>query len=219
MGVKSYIFAVNMMETINYCEDQFNEIQKAVRTFTVKTMALKMPLEHYIPISALQGHNLAEPCEWLSWYKGPTVLEALKQYKVPPLRYKLEKRALRISIRNVFKIGGVGTVPVGRVLSGVLKSGSVIQIEPGNFKVEVKSIQLFGKDVMEAKPGDNIGFNVKGVSVRDLGRGKVVGEFKKDPPHVPKNFLVKISVLKGKIREGYAPTLHCMTGQVTCVFK
>lgn len=73
-------------------------------------------------------------------------------------------------------------MPVGRVLSGVLKVGSTLQIEPGNIKTEVKSIQLYGKEVLEAKPGDNVGFNVKGVSVRDLGRGKVVGEFKKEPP-------------------------------------
>ncbi len=176
-------------------------------------MAIKnMPMEHYIPISALHGHNLVTHCKWMPWYIGPSVLQALEEYKISPLRYKLEKRALRISIRNVYKIGGVGTVAVGRVLSGVLRPGMKLQIEPGNLITEIKSIQMYHKDVERAGPGANVGFNMKNVSVRDLGRGKVVGEFKNHPPHTPKNFLVKLTVLKGRIREGYAPTLHCMTG-------
>ena len=87
---------------------------------------------------------------------------------------------------------GIGTVPVGRVETGILKPGMIVTIAPAGITTEVKSVEMHHEALTEALPGDNVGFNVKNLSVKDLKRGFVAGDSKNDPPKEAKSFNAQV---------------------------
>jgi len=151
------------------------------------------------------------------WWKGPTLIEALDSVTEP--KRPIDK-PLRIPIQDVYKIGGIGTVPSGRVETGVLKTGMTVSFAPANVApTEVKSIEMHHKDIPEASAGDNIGFNVK-VPVKEIRRGYVCGEAKRDPPLPAESFIAQVIVLNhpNEIHAGYCPVVDCHTAHVACKF-
>jgi elongation factor 1-alpha len=160
------------------------------------------------------GDNLAKASTNTPWYKGPTLLEALNNLKVPD---KPTNLPLRVPVQDVYTISGVGTVPVGRVETGVMRKNDKIVFQPANVTGEVKSIEMHHEEVPEAFPGDNIGWNVRGVSKKDIRRGDVCGSVEK-PPTVAKEFKAQIVVLQhpSAISAGYTPVFHCHTAQIAC---
>lgn len=169
----------------------------------------------FVPVSGWTGENLIEKTPNMPWYTGPTVVEALDAIEAPK---RPTDKPLRIPIQDVYKINGVGTVPVGRVETGVLKPGTVITIAPVGITTEVKNIEMHHSNVLEAVPGDNIGFNVKGVSVKDIKRGYVCGDSKNDPPKGCADFVAQVIVLNhpGEIVPGYSPVVDCHTSHIAC---
>jgi len=153
----------------------------------------------------------------LKWFKGPTLLEALDAI-IPPKRPT--EKPLRLPLQDVYKIGGIGTVPVGRVETGILKPNMVIQFAPSGLSTEVKSVEMHHEALAEAIPGDNVGFNVKGLSIKDIKRGMVCGDTKNDPPKETANFLAQVIILNhpGQIGNGYCPVLDCHTAHIACKF-
>jgi elongation factor 1-alpha len=151
----------------------------------------------------------------MPWYKGGTLVETLDAVIKEP--EKPIDKPLRLPVQDVYSITGVGTVPVGRVETGVLRVGDTIVFEPAGVKGEVKSIEIFHKQIPEAKPGDNIGFNVRGVAKEQIRRGDVVGHVN-NPPTVAKEFIAQIIVLQhpSVITAGYTPVFHCHTASVAC---
>uniref|UniRef100_A0A8C2LPV6 EEF1A1 n=1 Tax=Cricetulus griseus TaxID=10029 RepID=A0A8C2LPV6_CRIGR len=190
-----------------YSQKRYEEIVKEVIAF--------------VPISGWNGDNMLEPSANMPWFKGwkvtrkdgsasgTTLLEALDCI-LPPTRPT--DKPLRLPLQDVYKIGGIGTVPVGRVETGVLKM--VVTFAPVNVTTEVKSVEMHHEALSEALPGDNVGFNVKNVSVKDVRRGNVAGDSKKDPP------MEAVIILShpGQISAGYAPVLDCHTAHIACKF-
>jgi elongation factor 1-alpha len=152
----------------------------------------------------------------MSWYKGPTLFEALDNFEVPR---KSSTKPLRLPVQDVYTITGVGTVPVGRVETGELKVGDTLVFMPSGSKGEVKSIETHHVQMKTAGPGDNIGFNIRGVSQQDVRRGDVGGHVDK-PPTVAKEFIGQIIVIyhPTAIAAGYSPVLHAHTSQTACRF-
>jgi len=153
----------------------------------------------------------------LSWYKGPTLLEALDGVE-PPKRPS--DKPLRLPLQDVYKIGGIGTVPVGRVETGILKPGMTVTFAPAGVTTEVKSVEMHHEALVQATPGDNVGFNCKNISVKDVRRGFVCGDAKQDPPQETDFFNAQVIVLNhpGQIHAGYAPVLDCHTAHIACKF-
>jgi len=153
----------------------------------------------------------------MPWYKGPCLLEALDQ--VHPPKRPTEK-PLRVPLQDVYKISGIGTVPVGRVESGVMKPGQHVIFAPSTIVSDVKSIEMHHQSIPQAVPGDNIGFNVKNVSVKELRRGMVASDAQKDPAAGALSFQAQVIVMNhpGKIHSGYSPVLDCHTAHVACRF-
>merc|ERR1712166_413753 len=118
-------------------------------------------------------------------------------------------------------IGGIGTVPVGRVETGVIKAGMIVNFGPVGTVTEVKSVEMHHEKVDEATPGDNVGFNVKNLSVKDIKRGYVCSDSKNDPRKDTEMFVAQVIVLNhpGEIRNGYAPVLDCHTAHIACKFS
>jgi elongation factor 1-alpha len=219
LGVKQMIVLVNKMDekSVNWSEARFNEIKNEVSNF-LKKIGYNPEQIPFVPISGWLGDNMMEKSTNLPWYKGPTLLEALDSVKEP--KRPIDK-PLRIPLQDVYKIGGIGTVPVGRVETGILKPGAVVTFAPAMITTEVKSIEMHHEALEQACPGDNIGFNVKNVSVKDLRRGFVAGDSKVDPPADTDNFVAQVIVLNhpGQIHAGYAPVLDCHTAHIACKFS
>jgi elongation factor 1-alpha len=214
LGIKQIIAVINKMDTVNYDEKRFNEVkEEAEKLF--KMIGYKVEEIPFIPISAYMGDNVVKKSDKMPWYKGGTLIETLDAVIKEP--EKPINKPLRLPVQDVYSITGVGTVPVGRVETGVLKVGDTVVFEPAGVKGEVKSIEIFHKQIPEAKPGDNVGFNVRGVAKEQIKRGDVVGHVN-NPPTVAKEFIAQIIVLQhpSVIAAGYTPVFHCHTASVAC---
>jgi len=219
LGVKQLIVGVNKMDdkTVNYSETRFNEIKNEVSNF-IKKIGYNPKNVPFVPISGWNGDNMLEASPNMPWWKGHTLLGALDSV-TPPVR-PVEK-PLRVPLQDVYKIGGIGTVPVGRVETGIMKPGMVVTFAPCALTTEVKSVEMHHEQLTEAKPGDNIGFNVKNVSVKDIRRGFVAGDANNDPPSEIDTFNAQVIVLNhpGQIHAGYAPVVDCHTAHIACKWK
>merc|ERR1711871_1691743 len=218
LGVKQMIVACNKMDdvSVKYGEGRYREIKAEVSTYLKKVgyKPMKIP---FVPISGWMGDNMIERSTNMDWYKGPYLLDSLDNAK-PPKR-PVDK-PLRLPLQDVYKIGGIGTVPVGRVETGIIKPAMVVTFAPANITTEVKSVEMHHESLAEANPGDNVGFNVKNVSVKDIRRGMVAGNSKNDPPKQTENFTAQVIVLNhpGQICAGYQPVLDCHTAHIACKF-
>lgn len=235
LGVKQLIVGVNKMDSTEppYSEARYEEIMKEVSAY-VKKVGYNPKAVAFVPISGWHGDNMLEPSEKMSWFKGweierkegkatgkvtgKTLFEALDSI-LPPKRPT--DKPLRLPLQDVYKISGIGTVPVGRVETGIIKPGVVVTFAPPNLVTEVKSVEMHHESLSEALPGDNVGFNVKNVSVKDIKRGMVAGDNKNDPPKKANNFTAQVIVLNhpGEIHAGYAPVLDCHTAHIACKFS
>jgi elongation factor 1-alpha len=218
LGVTQLIVAINKMDATKpeFSEARFNEVKTEVAGI-LKTVGYKVDKIPFIPISAYKGENIAKATKKMTWYKGPALVEALNSLQVPP---KPVDKPLRLPIQDVYSITGAGTVPVGRVETGVLKVGAKVHFMPSDKVGEVKSIEMHHEQIPQAEPGDNVGFNVRGVDKKDLRRGDVAGPTDK-PPSVAKSFTAQIIVLNhpSVITVGYTPVFHVHTAQVACTFE
>jgi elongation factor 1-alpha len=217
LGVKQIVVVVNKMdsESVNWSQERFEEIREEVQGFLAKIgYRGEIP---FVPVSGWHGDNMIEPSDNMPWWTGNTLLQQLDAVK-PPKR--ATNKPLRVPVQDVYKIGGIGTVPVGRVETGVMTPGMPIVFAPVGLVTEVKSIEMHHESLAEATPGDNVGFNVKGVAVKQLKRGYVAGEVNNDPPLSSLDFLAQIIVLNhpGEIHAGYTPVLDCHTAHIACRF-
>ena len=219
LGVKQMIVCVNKMDdkTVNWSKDRFEEIKKEMTDY-LKKVGYNPEKIPFVPISGWHGDNMIEKSANLKWFDGPTLLEALDNI-IPPKR-PVDK-PLRLPLQDVYKIGGIGTVPVGRVETGVLKPGMTVSFAPGGASSEVKSVEMHHEQLQEAIPGDNVGFNVKGLSTKDIRRGNVAGDTKNDPPKECVDFFAQVIILNhpGQIAAGYCPVLDCHTAHIACKFQ
>merc|ERR1712157_440441 len=229
-GVKQLIVAVNKMDSTEppYSEARFEEIKKKVSGF-IKKVGYNPVAVPFVPISGWHGDNMLQTSTNMSWYKGwnverkegkasgTTLLEALDSI-IPPTRPT--DKPLRLPLQDVYKIGGIGTVPVGRVETGIIKPGMVVTFAPVGLTTEVKSVEMHHESLPEAVPGDNVGFNVKNVSVKDIKRGFVASDSKNKPASGCQDFTAQVIVLNhpGQIHAGYQPVLDCHTAHIACKF-
>merc|ERR1712098_782069 len=229
LGVKQIIVAVNKMDSTEpkYSEARFKEISKEVSAY-VKKVGYN-PATVIVPISGFQGDNMLEKSANMPWWKKTKIERKSGSYDFETLFDALDNieppsrpvdKALRLPLQDVYKIGGIGTVPVGRVETGILKPGMVVNFAPTGPTTEVKSVEMHHEALVEAVPGDNVGFNVKNVSVKELKRGFVASDSKNDPAKEAADFTAQVIVLNhpGQIQAGYSPVLDCHTAHIACKF-
>jgi len=234
--VKQLIVGVNKIDSTNppYSEARYIEIKKEVSNY-IKKVGYNPDAVAFVPISGGHGDNMLEASSNISWFKGwevkrkkagsadfvtvkgVTLLDALDAIE-PPSRPT--DKPLRLPLQDVYKIGGIGTVPVGRVETGILKPGMVVVFAPQMLSTEVKSVEMHHESLPEAVPGDNVGFNIKNVSVKEIRRGNVCGDSKNDPPRGCEDFTAQVIVMNhpGQICPGYSPVLDCHTAHIACKF-
>ena len=229
LGVRQLIVAINKMDANGYSEERYHEIVREVSNF-IKKVGFNPKSVPFVPVSGWAGDNMLEPTANMPWYKGweketkagkssgKTLVEAIDAIE-PPVRPT--DRPLRLPLQDVYKIGGIGTVPVGRVETGIIKPGMTVYFAPSNVTTEVKSVEMHHESLAEGVPGDNVGFNVKNVSVKDIRRGNVASDAKNDPAAESASFKAQVIVMNhpGQISAGYSPVLDCHTAHIACRFN
>ncbi len=217
LGIRQLIVAINKMDDtqVNWGQDRYDEMKNEIGRM-LRTIGYKLEKIHFIPVSGWTGDNLLKKSEKMPWYTGPTMMEAFDLLELPA---KPTNKPLRVPVQDVYTITGIGTVPVGRVETGVLKPGMSIVFMPSNKTAEVKSIEMHHTAIPIAEPGDNIGINVRGIAKNDVHRGDVAGPAD-NPPTVAKEFIGQIIVIyhPTAIAAGYTPVLHYHTGQIAVRF-
>jgi elongation factor 1-alpha len=215
LGITQLIIAVNKMDAVKYEEKRFNEVKKDL-TDLIKMVGYKPDETLFIPVSSLAGDNIKVNSPNTPWYKGLPLVQALDTFKEPS---KPTDKPLRLPIQDVYSISGIGTVPVGRVETGIMKKGMKVSFMPANKDGEIKSIEMHHEEIPQAVPGDNVGFNVRGIGKGDIRRGDVCGPVEA-PPGVAEEFTAQIVVLQhpSALTVGYTPVFHCHTTQTACTF-
>jgi elongation factor 1-alpha len=217
LGIEQIIVVINKMDDASpaWSKDRYNEMVTEIKTL-LKAAQFDPAKVPFVPVSAWTGDNLTQQSAKMSWYTGPTLLASLDTLVIPP---KPVDQPLRVPVQDVYTITGVGTVPVGRIETGVLKVGDKVIFEPAGKQGEIKSIEMHHERMEKAEPGDNIGFNVRGIGKDDVRRGDVMGLVSK-PPKVVTEFTGQIIVIfhPRAIAVGYTPVLHAHTAQVAATF-
>ena len=217
LGVQQLIVAINKMDMKDYSEDVFKKVKTDVETL-LKTVGYDPSKVNFVPTASLPGENVSKKTEKMPWYKGPTLLEAFDLLNIPE---KPTHLPLRLPIQDVYNITGIGVVPVGKVETGIMKVGDKVIIVPARegkgVSGEVKSIEMHHEQLKQAIPGDNVGFNVRGIDKKDIARGDVLGHTD-NVPTVASEFTAQIVVLncKNVITVGYTPVFHIHTAQIAC---
>merc|ERR1712013_255056 len=240
LGVKEVIIAINKMDTTTppYSEERYKEIKGEVSNY-LKKIGYKVINIPFMPISGFHGDNMVhwdpnsgepQPPNNMKWFTGTTTGDDKKKSKVlktltdcldnvaEPTRPT--NKPLRLPLQDVYKIGGIGTVPVGRVETGIIKPAMVVTFGPTGLTTEVKSVEMHHESLPEAVPGDNVGFNIKNVSVKDIKRGYVTSDSKNKPASGVADFTAQVIVLNhpGQVSNGYSPVLDCHTAHIACKF-
>ena len=220
LGVKQLIVNVNKMDIsgVSWSEDRYNEVVAEVSNL-LKMAGFNPADVSFIPCSAFDGDNVFNKSDNTPWYSGPTLFEAIDAIDMPP---KPTDKPLRLPIQDVYKISGIGTVPVGKIETGVLHAGKTVMFNPSQQKAEVKSIEMHHTEVAKAEPGDNVGFNVRGLAATDIRRGDVAGYLDNEPSFVrhDETFVGNIQLMDipKAIGAGYTPVFHAHTAQVAVRF-
>jgi len=220
LGVKQLVVHVNKMDIsgVSWSEDKYNATCKEVGDL-LKMAGFNPADVPMIPASSLEGDNVFNKSANTPWYSGPTLFEAIDAVQMPP---KPVDKPLRLPIQDVYKISGIGTVPVGKIETGILHAGKTVVFNPSQQSAEVKSIEMHHTNVPKAEPGDNVGFNVRGLAATDIRRGDVAGYADSEPTFVrhDESFVGQIQLMDipKAVSVGYSPVFHAHTAQVAVKF-
>ena len=216
LGITQLAVAINKMDTVNFSEADYNEMKKMLGDQLLKMVGFNPDNIDFIPVASLLGDNVFKKSENTPWYNGPTLAQVIDGFQPPE---KPTTLPLRLPIQDVYSITGVGTVPVGRVETGIIKPGDKVIFEPAGAVGEIKTVEMHHEQLPSAEPGDNIGFNVRGVGKKDIKRGDVLGHTT-NPPTVAADFTAQIVVLQhpSVMTVGYTPVFHAHTAQIACTF-
>jgi sulfate adenylyltransferase subunit 1 (EFTu-like GTPase family) len=165
LGIKRQVVVlVNKMDMVDYSEESFKRIRDDI---SVELKQLDITPAYILPVSAREGDNVAKKSDKLSWFTGPTVLEALDSFQT----LKCEEKDLRFPVQDIYDIDG-DVIAVGRVEAGVLRSGEGVFILPEKKTGRLKEIRKFGENNLpEATTGDCVGIYLEGDK---LSRGQII---------------------------------------------
>jgi len=197
-GLKKIIVLLNKMDSVCWKESVFETVKKQTERI-LKRVGISSFC--YIPISALEGDNVAKRSSRMEWYKGPVFLDALDFFERDALR-KMRKNFLIFPIQDRY-----GKTAVGRIETGRIKRGEKVKVLPQERFVKIKEIKKFKKDLEEAKAGESVGIVVEG---KLLERGDIICSSKE--PKVVRDFNAFVFWMgKKPVREKESVFLRCAT--------
>jgi elongation factor 1-alpha len=219
MGVSQIAVNINKMDAVDYKEDVYKKVKEDV-SVVLKQAGYKPDTLNFLAISGFKGDNVAKKSTNMPWYKGPTVLEQIDLFKEPE---KPTNLPLRMPLQDVYEITGIGTVPVGKIETGIMKVGQKVVALPGRsgkgVEGEIRSIEMHHEQLPQGEAGDNVGVNIRGLGKKDIARGDVICDAKQ-PATIAEEFVAQVAVISHPtvIAKGYTPVFHVHTAQVPCQF-
>lgn len=229
LGVKQIIVCVNKMDerSVTYNKERFDEIRNEMVDMLSKvgykkeTITTTIPI---IPISGYMGDNLIQYSMNMPWWEGVevtnlngekmvvrTVLDALNNFVTLPQR--IADTPLRAPVSGVYKIKGVGDVITARIEQGKVQPGEEVVFLPTNSNSnpcggKIFTVEMHHKLIEAGNPGDNCGFNIKGLDKLNMPRSGDIMVLKKDATlKRAKSFTAQVQVLDhpGELKKGYTP--------------
>lgn len=211
LGVEQLIVAINKMDIVDYQKKNYEKVKKDLKRLTDK---VGFNIKHFVPVSAFEGAGITDK-KRLEWYKGPTFLEALNDFKEPK---RLVNKPLRMPIDKVLTIKGAGVVAIGKVKTGSVEKGEEVFLQPSGVKARVKQIEQHQEEIEEAKPGNNVGINLKEVDKKDVKKGDVICKPKDKISTARKGdkILARVAVLEHPrgLTKDHVPTIFAHTARV-----
>ena len=219
MGVQQVAVLINKMDVINWDEKKFTDVKDKL-TALLRNSGYDVSKVNFIAGSGFKGDNIAKRSANMPWYKGPTLLEQFDLFEEPK---KPTELPMRMPIQDVYEITGIGTVPVGKIETGIMKPGQKVIILPGRsgrgIAGEIKTVEMHHEALPQAIAGDNVGVNIRGVGKKDIARGDIICDASY-PATIAEEFTARIAVINHPtvIAKGYTPVFHVHTAQVPCQF-
>jgi sulfate adenylyltransferase large subunit len=154
LGIRQVILAINKMDLIGYDCNRFEGLKAQALTFLHR---LQIKPAYVIPISAMQGDNIATRSDNTGWYLGPSILEALDSFQITQ---EALDRPLRLPIQDIYQIDHK-EILVGRIASGKVSKGDEVIILPSGVRTRISSVELFQQEAVEAFAGQSIGITLE----------------------------------------------------------
>ena len=207
LGLNQIVVVLNKMDLVDFSSERFNAVKKDVQEW-LESIDIKPIL--YIPISAIEGYNIARGSKNMAWYSGPTFLASLDtlQNKQPP-----EDKPLLFPIQDVYKIADK-RVNAGRVESGVIEKGMKITILPSGRTTTINSIEKFLKDTDRAVASECIGITTADSVF--LERGNIVCRPGREPTLTDRIPASVFWMSKRDFTKDQKLTLRCATQETPC---
>ena len=203
VGIREICVVVNKLDAVGYDRDRYRsictEIVRLLATLGLKPYAI-------VPVSALEGENIASRSPRMPWYFGPCLLEVLDSFDAKAL----EERPFRFPVQDVYRMNGERII-VGRVESGTVRTGMELRLLPADLPLPVLAVRKFPcQDVGSSAYGDAVGIVLAGDAV--IGRGDVLvaGE----PPQVGTRFRAHLFWFHDSYTSDEPVILRCATQEV-----
>lgn len=208
LGINQLIVAVNKMDQVNYDEKRFNEMYIELDRI-LKPLGYREEL--IIPISAMNGDNILQKSEKMQWYNGLTLIDSLDKSVKPPT--SPVRKPLRGFVQDVYVSGEERTI-ICKIETGTLESGKIVIFEPSGVTGPIKRIEVFGKNMTKAKPGDSIGLIVNGA--KEVKRGEVIS-YLDAPVGLVNSFVAEVILFSNtEIKPDDILTIRCGTAEKKC---
>merc|ERR1711934_694665 len=215
-------------DVAGYKQARYDEIANEMKSMLVKVGWKKDFVEKgtpVLPISGWMGDNLLKKSDNMGWWAG---MEVTTLYDVFDKFFRVPERPssapMRMPISGIYKIKGVGDVLAGRVEQGIVKPGEEVIFLPTHTASnpcngKVFTVEMHHQRAEQAKPGDNVGLNIKGLDKQNMPRSGDVMVYKKDTTlGQTKEFDAQIQVLDipNEIKVGYSPIGFVRCGRAAC---
>jgi len=208
LGITQLVIAVNKMDAENYGEAKFNEICTRIEPI-LKSLGYKKP--RIVPLSALNGENVFTKSKKMPWYKGSSLIEVLDR-TIKPSVLPVNK-PLRACVQDVYEMEGKKIV-VSKILTGTLEEGRIVNLAPSGKEGLVTRIEMFGKDIKKAGPGDSVGLIVN--ELKEAKRGEIIS-YPETKAKAVKCLVAEIILLSNlEIRKNDVLTIRCGTAEIRC---
>ncbi len=208
LGIRQLVVAVNKMDESNYGEAKFQEMREKLKPILNSLGYSDSPI---VPVSAFKGENVFTKSQKMPWYKGSSLIETLDENVHPSLAP--DNKPLRASVQDIYEIEGAKMI-MSKILTGSLEEGKVVNFDPSGEKGLIKKIEMFGKEVQKARPGDSVGLIINGL--HEAKRGQVIS-YPQNRIKVVRSFVGELLLFSDiELRNGSVLTIRCGTAENSC---
>jgi len=208
LGIKQIIVAINKMDLVNFREEEYLNAVKGIKELFNEIQSPWTKIINsipFVPISGFLGENLVKNSEKMTWYSGPSLIEALNGLKGSSYP---QEGISRFIAYDIDERHGFGTFLLGKTLGSSFKIGEPITVLPQGIKDEIKDIWIQDLKVQEIRPGEHGQILLKNYN-KDLLEEGVVLASKIDDYQPPSFIQARLLILEGNFIPGSSVVCHC----------